>query len=140
MHEQRDADRLLHRAALFFLFGFAVHNADHARRSLDVVTEQVIWAGTAVSMLTAVAVTLVVTRHRLGPLVAAGAGFYIAIGVSASHLLPQWSALSDPLPGGEVDAFTWIAVLLEVIGALAMGIAGLLALRARRPAEPVVAA
>lgn len=135
MHEQRDADRLLHRAALFFLFGFAVHNADHARRGLHVVTDEVIWAGTMVSMVAAVTVTLLVTRHRLGALVAAGAGFYIAFGVSASHLLPQWSALSDPLPGGDVDTFTWIAVLLEVAGALALGVAGLLALRARRTTE-----
>jgi hypothetical protein len=132
MHDQRNADRLLHRAALFFLFGFAVHNADHARRGLHVVNEEVIWAGTMVSMIAAVTVTLLATRHRLGALVAAGAGFYIAFGVSASHLLPQWSPLSDPLPGGDVDAFTWIAVLLEVSGALALGIAGLLAVRTRR--------
>jgi hypothetical protein len=43
--------------------------------------------------------------------------------------------MSDPLPGGDVDAFTWIAVLLEVFGALALGVAGLVALRARRPAD-----
>jgi len=132
MHDQRDADRLLHRAALFFLFGFVVHNVDHARRTLDAVTDQVIWGGTLVGMVTAVTITLLVTRHRLGPLVAAGAGFYIAFGVAASHLLPQWSALSDPLPGGDVDAFTWVAVLLEVAGALALGVAGLVAMRAHR--------
>jgi len=133
MYERQDAHRLLQRSAFFFLFGFVAHTADHARRTLHVLTEHVIWAGTMVSMLTAVILTLLVTRHRLGALFAAVGGFSIAIGVSATHLLPQWSAMSDPLPGGEVDAFTWIAVLLEVSGALALGIAGLMVLRAERP-------
>ena len=134
MRGEQDTDRLLHRAALLFLFGFVVHTADHARRSLFVVTEQVVGAGTFVSMLTAATITLLATRHRLDALAAAGAGFSIALGVTATHLLPRWSAMSDPLPGGDVDAFTWIAVLLEVFGALALGIAGVVAVRARRSA------
>jgi hypothetical protein len=49
--------------------------------------------------------------------------------VSAAHLLPHWSSLSDSLPDGNVDGFTWVAVLIEIVGALALGIAGVNALR-----------
>jgi hypothetical protein len=48
----------------------------------------------------------------------AAGGAAIAVGVSFSHLLPKWGVLSDPLPGGDVDAFTWIAVLGEILGAV----------------------
>jgi hypothetical protein len=117
-------DRILRTAALVFAAGFVVHNADHMRRGFDVVTDEVILAGTLVAMIAAVTLTLVFTRHPLAPLAAGASGFAIAVGVSLSHLVPEWSSLSDALPGGDVDAFTWIAVLAEVLGALAMGAAG----------------
>lgn len=120
-----DNDRAVRGAAAVFAAGFLVHNADHARRGIDIVTDHVIWAGTTVAMLAAVVLTLIATRHALAPFAAAVAGFSIAVGVSLSHLVPRWSAFSDPLPGGEVDAFTWVAVLAEVGGALLLGLAGL---------------
>ena len=133
MASERDLT-ILRDAAFVFLAGFAVHNADHARRGLDATTDEVIWGGTAVAALGAVTLTLVFTRHPLAPTVAASAGLGIAVGVSMTHLLPDWGALSDPLPGGDVDALTWIAVLAEVVGALALGVAGFLAWRAEQPA------
>lgn len=123
--------RPLRRAGLLFAAGFAVHNADHARRGLDVITDHVVWGGTFVAMVAAVALTLVATRHPLAPFVAAAGGLSIALGVSATHLLPDWGALSDPLPGGDVDPLTWIAVLAEVGGAAALGLAGLAIVRRR---------
>jgi hypothetical protein len=121
--------RVLRLPALAFLAGLVVHNADHARRGLGATPEAVIWAGTAVAVLAAVSLTLVATRHPLAPFAAAATGLGTAIGVSASHLLPAWGALSDPLPGGNVDRFTWLAVLAEVAGALALGLAGLAVVR-----------
>jgi hypothetical protein len=124
MADDRSPDRRLDAAAWFFLAGFLVHQGDHMRRTLDGITDHVIWGGTGVAVLSAVALTLLVTRHRLGPLVAAGAGWFIAVGVSLTHLVPTWSALSDSLPDGQVDAFTWFAVLFEVVGALVLAIVG----------------
>jgi hypothetical protein len=72
-------------------------------------------------------------RHRAAPLVAMVVGFTAAVGVSASHLLPHWSSLSDSLPDGNVDAWSWIAVLLEIVGAIALGAAGAYALRHSQP-------
>jgi hypothetical protein len=115
----------LRAAGLLFAAGFVVHNADHARRGLDVITDHVVWGGTFVAMTAAVVLTLVATRHPLAPFAAAAGGLAIAVGVSATHLLPDWGALSDPLPGGEVDALTWVAVLAEVAGAAVLGVTGL---------------
>lgn len=116
-------------AGLVFVGGFVLHNLDHGRRGLDVITEHVIWAGTVVAIVAAVTLTLVFTRHPLAPYAAAAAGLGIAVGVSATHLLPEWGALSDSLPDGDVDALTWVAVLAEVSGALALGAAGITVLR-----------
>ena len=125
----RDDLRLLQGAAWVFLAGFLVHNADHVRRGLDVITDHVVWGGTTVAVVGAVTLTLVFTRHPLAPFAATAAGFAIALGVSATHLLPDWGVMSDPLPGGAVDGATWVAVLAEVVGALALGAAGLVVLR-----------
>ena len=52
---------------------------------------------------------------------------------AAVHLLPRWGAFSDSLPDGGVDALSWAAVLLEIGGALAFGVAGAYALRRGTP-------
>ena len=61
----------------------------------------------------------------LGRGVATAVGFSMAVGVSAVHLPPRWSALSDSLPDGNVSPVTWVAVVCEIAGALAFGWAGL---------------
>jgi hypothetical protein len=128
----RSADLRLRAAAVLFGAGLVVHTADHLRRGLDVVTSQVLWGGNVLAALALVAIALVFARHHAAPAVAAIVGFTAAVGVSASHLLPHWSALSDSLPDGNVDALTWFAVLLEISGALALGVAGVMALRRSR--------
>jgi hypothetical protein len=76
-----------------------------------------VWIGTAAAMLTSAMVTIVALRHQFAHVFCAVSGAAIAVGVSLSHLLPKWGPLSDPLPGGNVDALTWIAVLGEILGA-----------------------
>jgi hypothetical protein len=133
----RPADFWLRATAALFAAGLVVHTADHFRRGLDAVTPEVLWGGNVLAALALVAFALVFTRHPAAPLVAAVVGFTAAVGVSAAHLLPHWSALSDSLPDGHVDGFTWFAVLLEIAGAVAFGVAGLRTLRAPRPVTPV---
>ncbi|HEX7131403.1 MAG TPA: hypothetical protein VF228_02455 [Iamia sp.] len=117
--------RGLRMAGGVFAAGFVVHNADHARRGLDVITDHVVWGGTIVAMVAAVVLTLVATRHPLAPFAAAAGGLAIALGVSATHLLPDWGPLSDSLPSGTVDGLTWVAVIAEVAGAVVLGVTGL---------------
>ena len=129
-------ERLLRWTTALYVAGLATHTADHVRRGVDVITPEVFWAGivsTALGVLTAV---LVFSRHRLAPSAAALVGVPIAAGVAAVHLLPHWSVLSDPFVGTGATGITaesWTVVLLEIAGALGMGLAGIAMVRAQRP-------
>ena len=128
MHE----DRYLRAAAIVYATGLVLHTADHLRRGLDVVTPAVLWAGNVSTVIGLVTVVLVLARHRWAPLVAAVTGVPIALGVAAVHLLPEWGALSDPFVGAThtgVTVLSWTVVLVEIVGALALGLAGARAIR-----------
>lgn len=124
-----DADRVLQYAAAVYFVGFMFHNGDHVRRGFDVVTRHVFWGGTAVGLATVFALALVVIRHPMASRVAVAVGFGVALGVTAAHLLPEWSAFSDSLPDGNPDAMSWAAVVAEIAGAFTLGMAGLYAVR-----------
>lgn len=119
----------LRTAGHVFLAGLVLHNGDHMRRGLTGIPEAVTWAGTLVLALAAVTLTLVFTGHGLAPMAATVTGFATAAGVTASHLVPDWGPLSNPLAGSGVGAVTWVAVLAEIAGALVLGVAGLSILR-----------
>jgi hypothetical protein len=128
------APRGLALATAVFAAGLAFHNADHVRRGVDATTPEVFWAGMLVLVASLTTITLVVKGHRLAPVFAVAVGFATATGVTASHLLPRWSALSDSLPDGHLGVVTWVAVFAEIVGALALAVAGLAALRHEREA------
>ena len=126
------AERFLRYAALLYAAGLVLHIADHLRRGTDVLTPQVEWAGYLSTAVAIVVITLVLSRHRLAPLMAAVTGIPIAFGVAAVHLLPHWSVLSDAFPGAQntgVTALSWAVVLIEIAGALALGLTGVSELR-----------
>jgi hypothetical protein len=123
--------RLLRYAALVYTAGFLAHNADHVRPGLDVLTPEVFWAGAISGMVAVAAIALALAGHHWAALVAVAHGFSQAFGVAAVHLLPRWSAFSDSLPDGHADALSWVAVLAEIAGALAFGVAGMYVLRQR---------
>ena len=135
------SERLLRLAAVIFVAALAVHGADHLRRGPDVLTDLVRGAGAAQGLAGVLAVVLVFRRHRLAPAVAVAVGFVSAAGFIASHLLPQWSAFSDPFTGSavapNVNAFSWFAALFEIAADVAFGFAGLQLLQARQPAPSV---
>jgi hypothetical protein len=131
-------DRILRYAAVFFLVGFAIHNGDHIRRGTSSVTPELFVAGNIAAIVSITAIVLVLRRHRLAAQVAVAAGFPLAIGFTAAHMLPTWSVLSDSFIDGHVSAFSWFASLFEIVGALALGTAGLVVLR-RRAAPPALA-
>ena len=111
--------------ALLFLAGFLAHNADHLRRGLAVLTPEVLWIGSLSGVITLAAIGLTLLNYRFSPLLAVAVGFGMALGVSIVHLLPRWSAFSDSLVQANADAFTWLAVLAEISGALVFALAGL---------------
>jgi predicted exporter len=123
----RRKNQALKYSTLFFALGLAVHGADHWRRGFHVLTPEVFWAGLGVSILGVMAIVLVLMNNRFAPVLAVAVGFSTALGVAASHLLPRWSAFSDAFPGTTVSALSYTAVLIEIIGALLLGISGLVA-------------
>jgi hypothetical protein len=118
-------DQVLRYAALVFAAVLLVHGADHWRRGFKVLTPEVYWAGMVLSVLAVISITMVLTRHSWGPLVAVVVGFPMGVGVAASHLLPHWSSFSDAFPGSGVDSLSYAAVVFEVIGSLVFGAAGM---------------
>ena len=121
----------LRSAAWFFAAGVVVHNGDHLRRGTDSVTAELFWAGNVALVISAVVIVLALRRHPAAPRVAMVAGPLLAAGFAAAHLLPTWSVLSDSFVDGDVSAFSWAASLLEIAGALLVGVAGAQAWRAR---------
>jgi hypothetical protein len=123
-----DDHPLLKYCALFYALGLALHTADHFRRGIDAVTTQVLWIGNVSTVIGITVAVLVIVGYRNAPMLAAGTGIPVAVGVAAVHLLPKWSsALSDSFIGARnagVTALSWTVVLVEITGALAMGIVG----------------
>lgn len=120
-------DRLLRSAAVLYGAGLALHTADHIRRGAGVLTPGVKLAGGVSTIAGVVTVALVLARHRRAPFVAALSGSPIALGVAVVHLLPRWSSFSDAFPGAHgtgVTALSWIVVIIEIAGALLIGILG----------------
>lgn len=120
-------DGPLRYAAGLYAAGLALHTADHLRRGIDVITTEVLWLGNLSTAAAIVVIVMVFTRHRLAAAAAVVLGFSVAIGVAAVHLLPHWSTLSDAFPdaqGTGVTAMSWAVVLIEIVGAFAMGVAG----------------
>jgi len=124
---KRNTDIALRLAASLYLVGLIAHTADHFRRGTSVLTTEVLVAGFVSTIAGIATVALIFTRNRRAPLAAAFLGFPVAIGVAAVHLLPKWSVFSDAFPGSTgtgVSALSWTVVLVEIAGALALGIAG----------------
>ena len=128
-------DRTLRWTAVFAFASLVLHAADHVRRGTEVVTRVVTTAGALGLVLAAVAVVLVFRGSRWAPHAAIAVGFPTAVRFSASHLLPRWSAFSDPFVGNNVapgvTAFSWVTAVIEICALLAFGVAGVLALRSR---------
>jgi hypothetical protein len=129
------AEQLLLYAAVLYGGAFAVHTGDHLRRGFSIETVEVLVLGSAASVMQVLAIAAVFARYRLAPLLAVAVGFPDAVGIAAVHLLPHWSSFSDAFPGAHatgVNAFSWVAAIVEIGGALAFGAAGLYRLRTAR--------
>jgi hypothetical protein len=123
-------------AAIAFFVANVAHTLDHQRQGTERLTTEIYVGGTVISILAIVTLVMALRHNPQTPLVATVVGFYTGIGVIASHILPHWSAFSDPYPDLNVDALSWVIVLLEIGSALALGVIGARELR-RRPRRPL---
>jgi hypothetical protein len=127
--------------AYLYFAGYAIHSVDHLARGIDKTPSAVRLAGLAAFAASIVVVALVVRRHRSAASLAIVAGFGTALGVAAVHVPPEWGAFSQPFRDN-VTALDWASVAVNVITALAFGIAGVYAWMHERSvkAEPLAAA
>jgi hypothetical protein len=130
-------DLRLRWAAVFFAVALSVHTADHLRRGLDVVPLAVFTAGMIQGVVAVIAVVLVFRGSRWGPHAAILVGFASAVGFTAAHLLPTWGAFSDSFidaaPVEAVTWFSWVTAILEILGDLLFGAAGVAVLSDQPP-------
>ena len=124
-------DVWLVRAGYLFAVGSGTHLFDHLRRGQDSVTEQLYWAGNVGLVVQVAVITLILTRHRVAPLAAVAAGIPLAVGFTAAHWLPTWSSLSDSFVEDGASGFSYVASLAEILGALAIAVAGYLVIQER---------
>lgn len=123
-------------AAGFYLIAWAVHSGDHIRRGLFEIPIAVQALGNLQVVLTLGFIWLLWKRHPLGPLAAISIGVPATIGIAVAHLLPDFGPVSDSLWTEGIDAFTWFAVILEVLGTIVLTAGGWLAWRAVDYAPP----
>ncbi len=118
-------------AATAFLAANLLHGIDHARQGTERLTTEVRIGGILLTVLAIVTLIVVLRRSGRAPLVATVVGFSTAINVSAAHIAPHWSALSNSYPQIHADGLAWAVMLLEVATAFLLGVVGVHGLRAR---------
>jgi len=119
----------LGRAALLLAATDVVHALDHTRQG-RALTAEVYTAGVAGWIALAVLLALVARGHRLAAPYAAAVGLSVAVGFVAVHVVPHWSALSDPYPAFDADALSWALVAVPVLAGVNLAVQ---AVRAARP-------
>jgi hypothetical protein len=111
-------------AAALFLAANIVHTLDHVRQGIDRLAAEVLAGGTLLTLAAVLALVLALRRDPRAPVVCMGVGVAGTLGVTASHLAPHWSALSDPYPGLGLDVLSWAVMLAEIAAALVLAVAG----------------
>lgn len=130
------AERRFRLAAAFYLLAWTIHTADHIRRGLFDVAIGVQVLGNLQILLTVGFAWLLWKRHPLAPVVALGIGIPVTVGIGFAHLGPDLGPFSDSLWSAGIDTFTWVAVILELLGSIALAVGGWLAWRATDFAPP----
>ena len=122
-------DRLTVASALFVV-AIVLHGADHIRQGTGSLTREVFWGGAVIAVLGFGTLAMAALRHPRAPLYVAIVGLYTAVGVTASHVLPHWSAFSDSYTNQvNADVISWAAVLFEIGAAFVLGMLGVRELR-----------
>ncbi len=125
---------LLVAASAGLLLAVGLHGVDHALqdRGVGALSTEVFIGGTVNAVLAVLVFMLALRGHRHAPLIAAGVGAYLAVGVTAAHFAPRWGAVSDPYSELNLGALSWAAAGFEVAGAAVLAAVGVAVLRRRR--------
>ncbi len=121
-------------ASAGLLLAVGLHGIDHALQDRGVggLSTEVFIGGTVNAVLAVLAFALALRGHRHAPVIAAGVGAYLAIGVTAAHFAPRWGAVSDPYSELSLGFLSWAAAGFEVACAAALAAVGVAVLRRRQ--------
>jgi hypothetical protein len=111
-------------AAALFVAANILHTLDHLRTGPDRLPAEIIAAGTLLSVAAVLTLVLALRRDPRAPVAGMATGLAGALGVTAAHLAPHWSALSDPYPDLGLDLLAWAVMLAEIAAALLLAVAG----------------
>jgi hypothetical protein len=133
----RNTQGIMRWATGLFVVALFVHGADHMRRGTNVVSMAIVVAGTVQLVLALLTALLVLTRSRWARWAVTIVGAASAVGFIMAHLLPSWfGAFSDTFinatAASRVNGFSWFAAIFEIAADIAVGVAGLAVLLARR--------
>ena len=134
METDRPGSHRLLLAAAAVLATVVLHGVDHVlqERGIGSLTTEVRAGGAVNAALAVIAFVLALRDHPRAPAVAVGVGAYLAVGVSAAHFAPHWSAFSDPYPELDLGFVSWAAAVAEVAAAVSLAVVGMVVLRRRR--------
>ena len=98
-----------------------IHDLDHVRRSnySPIPVRSLGFLALAGGIL---AIGLAARRNRFAAPFGAFYGFTGAVGLVAVHVLPHWSAISDPFTRYRVDALSWAIVAFDIVIFTGLGI------------------
>jgi hypothetical protein len=119
-----DVRRVLLPPALAWTLLDIAHLLDHIRQDRDLPAE-VQAVGVTGYVATALLFVLILRRHHLAGFYAVAFGLSVLAGFAAVHLLPHWSAISDPYSEIDTDALNWVLVALPMLSAVWLLAAGL---------------
>ena len=135
MNTHQAGNRLLLGASAALLAAVALHGVDHSlqERGVGALTTEVFVGGIVNATVAVIAFVLALRDHPRAPGVAAFVGVYLAVGVTAAHFAPHWSAFSDPYADLGLGFLSWAAAIAEVVAAAVLAAVGFAVLRQRRP-------
>jgi len=110
-------NRVLVAGNLMLVALLTLHSLDHAVRQTAPVPAEAAVAGTAGLAAALGALALSVSASRWAPAATAFVGLTTAAGFVAVHVLPEWSVLSQPYADMDVDAVSWVGMLVPAVAA-----------------------
>lgn len=122
----------LARNGLILFALLALHTLDHA---VNQPAREVPALGGVVGLIgfaiVAAATILALRRSPYAPEAAVFAGAATVVGILFVHLLPDWTALSDPYWDFDANPLSWLLLVAPLIAACSLTIAGFRRLNAR---------
>ena len=129
---QSRARHVLIAANLLLVALLIVHTLDHLMRQEAQVPSGTATAGTAGFVAALLVLGLALAGHRLAPAATALVGLATAAGFVAIHVLPDWSAISQPYSDIDVDGLSWVAMIVPAVAAAGVGAIGVQAVRSQQ--------